>query len=263
MNNDITQLVRVNGEIFHSRKYNERGLICENQSQFPKRLGVYPHDSGRFPIVEWSHLNFLEVVMLNMNRWAFFWQWVTAVTVSMIVAVMGAFVFMWSVGEIVQEAWGDVAMAIVVGAIFGGLIGLGVGLGQAIVLRSHGIPFGRWLGQTVLAGAVGVSIGFTLYFSLFDPENTPEILAGVLIVLSLGLPVGFAQSQLLKPQVAQAQLWVPICIVALFIGFAVGLPISGEGREWLSIGVVAVLTAVLSGAGMVWLARGGETAVAA
>jgi len=75
---------------------------------------------------------------------------------------------MWSVGEVVQEAWGDLAMALVVGAIFG----------------------------------------------------------------------------------------------AFFIGFAVGLPLSGEGREWLSLGVVALLTAVLTGIGIVWLARDGKTAVA-
>jgi hypothetical protein len=62
---------------------------------------------------------------------------------------------------------------------------------------------------------------------------------------------------------AQAQLWVPICILAFFIGFVVGLPLGGEGREMLSVGTVAVLTAVLSGAGMLWLMRSGETAVAA
>ena len=201
--------------------------------------------------------------MLNINRWSFFLQWITAVTITMILATMIAFISMWSVGGIVQEAWVDTAMAIVVGAIFGGLIGVGVGLGQAIVLRSHGIPFGRWLGQTVLAGTVGMSIGFTVMFSLFDMENLPEVAAGFVIALSLGLPIGWVQMQLLKPHVAKAQLWLPICIAALFVGFGVGLAMSGEGREWLSIGVVAVLTAVLSGAGMVWLTKDEETAVAA
>jgi zinc transporter ZupT len=81
------------------------------------------------------------------------------------------------------------------------------------------------------------------------------------MALSLGLSIGVVQWQMLKPHVAQAQLWVPICIAAFFIGFAVGLPLSGEGREWLSLGVVALLTAVFTGAGMVWLARR-ETAVA-
>ena len=199
--------------------------------------------------------------MSNLNRKRFLVQWITAVTITMILATMGAFISMWSVGEVVREAWGDLAMALVVGAIFGALIGVGAGLGQAIVLRSHGIPFGRWLGQTALAGAVGMAIGFTVMFSFFDMDSIPEVAAGVTMALSLGLPIGVVQWQMLKPHVAQAQLWAPICIAAFFIGFAVGLPLSGEGREWLSLGVVALLTAVLTGAGMVWLARG-ETAVA-
>ncbi len=200
--------------------------------------------------------------MSKVNSGSFFLQWVTAVTVTMILAVMGSFMFIWSIGEMVQRAWGDVAEALVMGAIFGGLLGLGIGLGQAIVLRNLGIPFMRWLGQTVLAGAVGVAIGFTLVFRLFNLDNVPEIAAGLMMALSAGIPIGLVQWQMLKPYVAQAQLWLPICMVAFLIGFAVGLPLGGEGREWLSVGVVSLLTAVISGAGMVWLARGGETAVA-
>jgi hypothetical protein len=201
--------------------------------------------------------------MSQANGGTFLAKWVTAVTVTMIVAVMGAFASIWSIGELVQQAWGDTAMAIVVGAIFGGLIGLGVGLGQALVLRSQGFSFGRWLGQTVLAGAVGMAIGVTVIFRLFDMDNPPEVVAGFVMALSLGLPIGWVQMQLLKPHVAKAQLWLPICIVAFLIGFVVGLPLGGEGREMLSVGTVALLTAVISGAGMVWLLKGGETAVAA
>ncbi|MCL4265681.1 MAG: hypothetical protein KJ069_20885 [Anaerolineae bacterium] len=201
--------------------------------------------------------------MSNINGGSFFLRWVTAVTITMILAVMGAFVSMWSIGEVVQQAWGDMVMAIVVGAIFGGLLGLGISLGQGIVLRSYGIPFGRWLGQTTLASMVGTAISFLVMFSLFDLDNMPEVLVGLAIALSLGPPMGMVQWRLLKPHMAQAQLWIPILTMALFMGFVVGLPLGGEGQEWLSVGVVALLTAVLSGAGMVWLARGGETAVAA
>jgi hypothetical protein len=201
--------------------------------------------------------------MLKVNSGSFFLQWVTAVTVSMIVAVMAAFVSMWSIGEWVAQAWGDMAGGLVAGGIFGALLGIGAGLGQAIVLRSHGIPFIRWLGQTALAGAVGMAIGFTLMFSLFDMDNVPQAAAGLVIALSVGLPIGLVQWQILKPHVAQAQLWLPICIVAFLISFAVGLPLGGEGREWISVGTVALLLAIISGAGMVRLLRGGETAVAA
>jgi hypothetical protein len=200
--------------------------------------------------------------MSKINSGSFFLQWVAVVTVTMIVAVMGAFVSMWSIGEWVAQAWGDMAGGIVAGGIFGALLGTGVGLGQAIVLRSYGIPFRRWLGQSVLAGAVGMAIGFGLLFGFFDMDNVPEVAAGLIIALAVGLPIGLVQWQMLKPHVAQAQLWVPIFTVAFLIAFAAGLPLGGEGREWLSVGTVALLLAIISGAGMVWLARGGETAVA-
>lgn len=201
--------------------------------------------------------------MSNINGGSFFLRWVTAVTVTMILAVMGAFISMWSVGEMVAQAWGEMAGGIVAGGIFGALLGVGLGLGQAIVLRAQGIPFAQWLARTALAGAVGMAFGFALVFGLFDLDNMPQTAAGLMIALSVGLPVGLVQWSLLKPYLAQAQLWPLVCIAAFLVAFAVGLPLGGEGREWLSVGVVALLTAVLSGAGMVWLARGGETAVAA
>lgn len=201
--------------------------------------------------------------MSNISDGSFFLRWVTAVTVIMIVAVMGAFVSMWSIGEMVAQSWGEMAGGIVAGGIFGALLSAGLGLGQAVVLRAHGIPFAHWLARTVLAGAVGMAIGFALAFGLFDLDNVPEIAVGLIIALSVGLPVGLVQWTLLKPYLAQAQWWPLICITAFLVAFTVGFSLGGEGREWLSVGVVALLTAVITGAGFVWLGRGGETAVAA
>ena len=201
--------------------------------------------------------------MSKINSSTFLLQWVTAVTVTMIVAVMAAFVSMWSIGERVAQAWGEMVGGVVAGGIFGALLGAGLGLGQAIVLRGHGVSMGRWLGQTALAGAMGMAIGFTLIFSLFGLDNVPQLAAGVVMILSVGLPVGLVQWLLLKPHLAQAQWWPLICIAAFLVAFAVGLPLGGEGREWLSVGTVALLTAIVTGAGFVWLARGGDTAVAA
>lgn len=201
--------------------------------------------------------------MSRVHSSTFFVQWVAAVTVTMIVAVMVAFVSMWTIGEWVAQAWGDVAGAVVAGSIFGALLGAGLGVGQAIVLRAQNIPFAQWSGRTALAGAVGMAIGFTTMFALLDVEAVPQTVAGLVIALSAGLPVGLVQWLMLKPQMPRAQLWPLICIAAFLIAFLVGLPLGGEGREWLSVGVVALLTAVATGAGFLWLARAGDTAVAA
>lgn len=201
-----------------------------------------------------------------VNGGSFFGRWVTAVFVTMFVAVIAAFASMWSLAEVVEQAWGELPAMMIAGAIFGGLIGLGFGLGSGLVLRAQAIPLGQWVGRTVLAGAIGVAIGITLFFSFLDPENSPDVVVGMAMALSLGLPIGLVQAQLLRGRLAhlaQAQLWIPVCLVAFFVGLTVGLPLGGEGREWLSLGVVALLTAIFSGAGMVWLGRGRETAVAA
>ena len=87
--------------------------------------------------------------------------------------------------------------------------------------------------------------------------------AAVTIALSLGLSLGIVQARLLTKHVAQPQLWIPICSAAFLVGLVVGMPLGGEGRELLSIGVVSVLTAVLSGAGMLWLLQDKRAAVSA
>lgn len=201
--------------------------------------------------------------MPRVHSSTFFLQWVAAVTVTMIVAMMVAFVSMWSIGEWVAQAWGDGAGAVMAGSIFGALLGAGLGAGQAIVLRAQSIPLAQWSGRTALAGSIGMAIGFTTMFALLDVETVPQTVTGLVIALSAGLPVGLVQWAMLKPQMPYAQLWPLICIVAFLIAFIVGLPLGGEGREWLSVGVVALLTAIVTGAGFLWLARAGDTAVAA
>lgn len=193
----------------------------------------------------------------------FFGQWVATVTITMLLAVMGAFTAIWSVGEAVQRALGDVAAWLVVGAIFGGLIGLGAGLGQAVTLRGLGVPFDRWLGRSVSACAAGAMVAFVLLSATNTMENMPELAIAVVMALMLGLPIGLAQAHLLRSHVAQPQLWTPICVVAFLVAFGVGLPLGGEGRAWLSVGVVALLLALLTGAGMLWLLQGSQKTAAA
>jgi hypothetical protein len=193
---------------------------------------------------------------------AFFARWVTAVTLSLALAAGLAFAFVWSLGEAVERAAGETAAIFVVGGLFGAAIGGGVGLGQAMVLRTLGIRPGRWLVQTLIAGAIGMAIGFTLVFIFTDSEEMPEVVAGTLMGVSLGLPIGLVQWRMLKQHVAQAQLWLAICLVVFTVGFVIGLPLGGEGRELLSVAAVGLLTALISGAGIVWLGQSRETAAA-
>jgi len=202
----------------------------------------------------------MEVNMSKINGSSFFLQWVTAVTVTMTLALMGAFLTMWSIGEWAAQSWGEAFGGLLAGGIFGALLAAGLGFGQAIMVRTQGISFGRWLGQTVLAGMVGMAIGLPL---LANVDGVSSIVAGLVIALFVGLPIGLAQWALLKPHLNQAQRWPFISTIAIMAAFAMGLPLGGEGREWVSVGVVTLVTAVITGAGFVWLAREQAMAVAA
>lgn len=200
--------------------------------------------------------------MSNIKGSSFYLQWVAAVSVTLFIGIFAAFMSMWSVGEIVEQAIGETAAALVAGGLFGALIGAGAGLGQAFALRNQGLPLGQWVGRSIISGAVSMAVTLTLAFSLTDMEAMPEVVAGLLIGISVGLPISLVQWQLLKRYVGTAALWIPVSTAAFTIGFAAGMPLGGEDTAWLAIGTTAVITALITGAGMMMLVRGEETAVA-
>jgi hypothetical protein len=193
---------------------------------------------------------------------SFFVKWVVAVTISLALAVLTAFVFVWSVGEVVENNFGETAALFIVWVLLGAMIAGGLGLGQALALRGQGPRAARWVTHTFISGAIGMALGMALNFTFLDMDALSDYQTGIIIGLTLGMPIGLAQRQLLKPYLDRATLWIPICLIAFVAGFAIGLPLGGEGREWLSVGAVSLITALVTGAGLMWLSRGRETALA-
>lgn len=191
--------------------------------------------------------------MSSSSSTSFFARWVTAVTLSLALAAAAAFSFMWSAGEVVEDAAGEAAAIVVVMGIFGAAFGGGLGLGQSLLLRSLGVPARPWIIQTLIAGAVGMATGFSILSFLTDLEQVPEAVAATVVGISVGLPAGLLQWRILKRHLSQAHWWLPISLLALLVALAVGLPMGGEGRELISLGVVGLLNALISGAGMTWL----------
>jgi hypothetical protein len=193
---------------------------------------------------------------------SFLVKWVVAVTISLALAVLTAFLFVWSVGEAVENTFGETVAVFIVGGLFGATIAGGLGLGQALALRGQGPPPIRWVSHTLISGTISMAVGMALNFTFLDMDSLPAYLTGTIIGLTLGIPVGLAQRRLLEPYVDRATLWFPICLVAIVAGFTIGLPLGGEGREWLSVGTVSLVTALVSGAGLTWLSRGRESTLA-
>ncbi len=198
---------------------------------------------------------------VEVNR-AFFVEWLVVCTITSLAGGMLAFATMWTVGEIVTDALGEAAGFLVAGALFGLLFGGGISAGQGIVMRRTGISAGRWAGSGALAAAAGMGFGFAAISLLMnDLDTVPEPVIGLIMGLFLGLPLGLAQWRILRRHVPGAGLWPAVSFLAIMIALYIGLPLSGEGREFLALGTVGVLVAALSGIGMTWLLRR-QTAVA-
>ena len=185
--------------------------------------------------------------------WVFGLQWLVVVAIGVATAGMLAFIFVWSVGEAVENALGETVVAFFTGGLFGAIFALGAGLGSGLLMKKQGMSAGRWIIATVAAGAIGMAVGFTLVFTFLNVDTMPEVLAGLMIGLSLGLPIGIGQSLLLRKYHFRANEWTVINTLAFTLAMVVSLPLSGEGREWISLGAMGLLFGAVTGLGMVWL----------
>jgi hypothetical protein len=157
---------------------------------------------------------------------------------------------------------GETAGWLVAGGLFGLLFGGGISAGQGILMRKTGISAGVWTRNSALAAAISMGIGFTVISLTVDMDNVSEIVTGLLMGLFLGLPLGLAQWGLLRAHVSNAGVWIVVSLLAPVVALAVGLPLSGEGREFLVLGSVGILMAAITGLGMAWMLRR-QTVVAA
>jgi uncharacterized membrane protein len=54
-----------------------------------------------------------------------------------------------------------------------------------------------------------------------------------------------------------------ITTIAFILAFSVGFALGGEGREWIALGGMGLISGVITALGMVWPLGGKQTAVAA
>ena len=182
--------------------------------------------------------------------WGFYILWVAAGVVTLSLGMFAGFSTIWTVGDFVEGAAGETAGLLAAGLLFGGLTGLGMSLGPAFILGRRGIAARRWLLAGTAGGGAGGLLLLVIVFGIFAVDTIPEELAGLLIGLLIGGGIGTAQWLALRGKIEQLGMWIPVNIVALGVGFAVGLPLGGEGRELLAFSVTALIISLITGAGM-------------
>lgn len=194
--------------------------------------------------------------------WSFGLQWMAACTLGILVGGTVAIGLMWPAGAAVEAVAGEMVGILTVGLLFGSIFALGANLGPGLLLQRRGVNAGRWIGVSMATAALAVGVGFTAVFSIMDMDTMPQPMAAVVIGLLLGLPLGVGQWLVLRGHGLAAYEWLLISPAAYLAAFIVGLPLGGEGRELLSVGVVGLLVSVLTGLGMVWLWRRATAVVA-
>lgn len=189
------------------------------------------------------------------NPASFLAQWIVGTLVSTAVLGMLAAGAMWTVVDAVEATAGKTAAAAAGGALFGLLLGAGIGLGQAAAIYQMGISALRWVAHSAVATAVGGAVMLTLLFAFIVDGNESEIVAGLLMGISVGVPLGVGQWLLLRDKLPNAGSWIGVTLAAVLAAFLIGLPLGGEGRAWIAASTLAAIIAVGTGVGMMWLTR--------
>jgi hypothetical protein len=193
--------------------------------------------------------------------WRFWLLWMLAT----IVGAAAGLVLSLSLNSILVAALGtdgsrpwtaiETALIILFKAAEGGVMGMGIGLGQWLVLRKHLKQTGWWVLATVLPLFLQGAFNWSL------PSVTPSVQVGVNTMLSLGIFFGLCQWFVLRGRVPYAGWWIAISIAGW--GLALALIVATELAQLHIepfLGMVFFTASLLvpfavAGGGLVWLLR--------
>jgi len=195
--------------------------------------------------------------------WSFGIQYLITCAIGLTIFGMAAFFSMWTVGEAIEGIAGETAAWIAAGSLFGALFALGASVGTALLMQSRGVDARKWIGYSAAAGTIGAALSFGIFLILFEPETVPDSLAGLIMGLTVGLSVGLGQWLALRQAGPAANAWPLVTTIAFILAFSAGFALGGEGREWLSLGTLGLISGAITALGAVWLLGKKQTAVAA
>jgi len=133
--------------------------------------------------------------------WKFWFLWMLATVagavVGLVLSVPFQLVLEAALGTDVPPPWTatQTALIVVLKGAEGGLMGLGMGFGQWLVLRKHLKRSGGWILAT------GLAVFLQGAFRWMLPYDTPPWLVGVILMLSFGVFLGVCQSFVLRGRV--------------------------------------------------------------
>jgi hypothetical protein len=193
--------------------------------------------------------------------WRFWLWWMLATLVGAAAGMFLSFplqvMLETLIGTEITTPWTTAQTALIVlfkGAE-GGVMGLGMGLGQGWVFRKHLAQTGGW----VLATGLALFLQGAFRWSL--PYETPPWQVGVITAFSFGVFLGACQWCVLRGRVPNAGWWIAISMAGWVAALAVEAiseyaQFSIESPSGMALFAVSLLVPFAgAGAGMVWLLR--------
>lgn len=177
--------------------------------------------------------------------------WMLLSAIGFMAGLLIGFGFMWSIGDSLEAAVGQVMAAVVAGLGGGLIIGAGLGL-PALVFGGRVRQPARWALMSAVGGALAMAVLLPLVVTQ-EPADELGVLLGA--GAFLGLVIGGGQWLSLRSQVKGLGWWVAISAVALGLAMAISFGLGGEGRELVSVGAGGLVAGAVEGAGVAWLWR--------
>jgi len=192
--------------------------------------------------------------------WSFALQWLVSCAVGAAIGGALAFSSMWSAGEAVAGAVGEIAGRFVVGGIFGAALALGANAGPAFLLERRGLSGRRWLVASVFVASLSIGSMVALPFSLTDTIPGPA--TAIIVGLVLGAPMGIVQWVIFRQEELSADTW-PIISVVAYLMAAFIIVLGGEDMALvLVMGGTGLSVAAVTAIGATWM-LGRQTAAPA
>jgi hypothetical protein len=133
--------------------------------------------------------------------------WLAATTVGwMVGSVLVLLIQMWTTGA--ADAFVHTAVG---SAVLGGMVGLGIGVAQSLVLRRELMGARSWIAVNIVTWAAAWAVGQAIADALFDDYALLGLIPGGVLLAVL---VGLGEWLLLRRYVERASWWLIPSIVA-------------------------------------------------
>ena len=183
----------------------------------------------------------------TLRRWVL---WIVLSVIGLAIGMVVGLQILWTAGESVEAAIGQIGVLTLAGAIIGASVGLGLGLGQWAVMRSLIARAWRW---PLMSGGCGLVAGAALVglVALLSgaPEDAPPLLMAAIFIL-IGASIGLGQWLLLRGVADHPARAIIGTALGVGLGLMAMFGLGGEGREWVSLTAGALIAAVATGWGI-------------